>query len=148
AAYVAPAPAKDPEATGSIRTASLGNPSVEKPVSPLRRPLSVTEEVDQYLWEVYQRAPVKRDSSGDFSWKDPAAAKRLKMTMPEYTINGMDPDFREQLYHAGHAMDSAGIHWSMNSAFRDDYRQALASGFKARPGNSLHGGSRRTGGYG
>jgi hypothetical protein len=36
----------------------------------------------------------------------------------------------------------------MNSAFRDDYRQALASGFKARPGNSLHGGSRRTGGYG
>jgi len=34
------------------------------------------------------------------------------------------------------------------SAFRDDYRQALASGFKARPGNSLHGGSRATGGYG
>ena len=36
----------------------------------------------------------------------------------------------------------------MLSAFRDDYRQALASGFKARTGNSLHGGSRATGGYG
>jgi hypothetical protein len=36
----------------------------------------------------------------------------------------------------------------MLSAFRDDYRQALASGFKARPGNSQHGGSRAVGGYG
>jgi hypothetical protein len=60
----------------------------------------------------------------------------------------MDPDFREQLYHAGRAMDAQGLHWSMLSAFRDDYRQALASGFKARPGNSLHGGSKATGGYG
>jgi hypothetical protein len=45
-------------------------------------------------------------------------------------------------------MDAAGLQWSLLSAFRDDYRQALASGFKARVGNSLHGGSRRTGGYG
>jgi hypothetical protein len=60
----------------------------------------------------------------------------------------MDPDFREQLYHAGQAMDAAGIRWSMLSAFRDDYRQRLAAGFKARVGRSLHGGSRATGGYG
>jgi hypothetical protein len=60
----------------------------------------------------------------------------------------MDPEFREQLYHAGRAMDAAGIQWSMLSAFRDDYRQKLAAGFKARVGNSLHGGSRATGGYG
>ena len=60
----------------------------------------------------------------------------------------MDPDFREQLYHAGQAMDASGIHWSMLSAFRDDYRQALASGFKAHGGNSQHGGSNATGGYG
>ena len=51
----------------------------------------------------------------------------------------MDPDFREQLYHAGRAMDAAGIRWSILSAFRDDYRQSIASGFKARTGNSLHG---------
>ena len=66
----------------------------------------------------------------------------------EYVIRGMDSDFREQLYHAGRAMDAAGMRWSMLSAFRDDYRQALAAGFKARPGNSLHGGSRAVGGYG
>ena len=34
------------------------------------------------------------------------------------------------------------------SAFRDDYRQSIASGLKAGTRNSLHGGSRRTGGYG
>jgi hypothetical protein len=106
------------------------------------------DEVDRYLWEVYQRAPVKKDSSGDFSWKDPDAAKHSGRTMPEYVIGGMDPDFREQLYHAGHAMDAAGIQWSMLSAFRDDYRQNLASGLHAHGGNSQHGGSNATGGYG
>jgi hypothetical protein len=60
----------------------------------------------------------------------------------------MDPDFREQVYHMGKAMDAAGIKWAILSAFRDDYRQSIASGFKASAGNSLHGGSRRTGGYG
>jgi hypothetical protein len=106
------------------------------------------DEVDRYLWEVYQRAPIKRDGSGDFTWKDPAAAQRMGVSLPEYAIGGMDPDFREQLYHAGRAMDAAGIQWSILSAFRDDYRQGLAKGFKARVGNSLHGGTRATGGYG
>jgi hypothetical protein len=113
-----------------------------------RRDLSAMEEVDQYLWSVYQRQPVKSDSSGDFTWKDPAAAKRRGISLQNYVIGGMDADFREQLYHAGHAMDGDGIHWSMLSAFRDDYRQTLAAGFKARTGNSKHGGSRATGGYG
>jgi hypothetical protein len=45
-------------------------------------------------------------------------------------------------------MDGQGINWSMLSAFRDDYRQNLASGFKAHVGNSKHGGSRAVGGYG
>lgn len=120
------------------RTASLPPPKRE----------SLMHIVDQYLWEVYQRSPIKSDSSGDFTWKDPAAAKHRGMSMPEYVIGGMDPDFREQLYHAGRAMDAAGIKWSMLSAFRDDYRQELASGLKAHGGNSLHGGSVATGGYG
>ena len=105
-------------------------------------------EVGQYLWEVYERTPTKRDGSGDFTWKDPTAAKRLGMSMPEYVIGGMDRDFREALYDAGRAMDAAGIKWAILSAFRDDYRQGLASGFKASVHNSLHGGSARTGGYG
>jgi hypothetical protein len=113
-----------------------------------RRDVGIMEEVDRYLWEVYQRKAVKSDSSGDFTWKDPAAAKHASMSMEEYVIRGMDADFREQLYHAGHAMDGQGINWSMLSAFRDDYRQGLASGYKAHVGNSKHGGSRAVGGYG
>jgi len=120
----------------------------ERTSSPLRRRAGTLEEVDQYLWEVYLRKPVKSDSSGDFTWKDPAAAKKRGISLQDYVIGGMDADFREQLYHAGQAMDGDGIHWSMLSAFRDDYRQTLASGFKARTGNSKHGGSRATGGYG
>jgi hypothetical protein len=113
-----------------------------------KRGTVVLEGIDDYLWEVYQRAPIKKDSTGDFTWKDPTAANRMGLSLQDYVIGGMDPGFREQLYNAGRAMDADGIHWSMLSAFRDDYRQRLAAGFKARGGNSLHGGSRRTGGYG
>jgi hypothetical protein len=110
--------------------------------------LTEMDEVSQYLWEVYQRAPKKVDGSGDFTWKDPMAAKRISMSLPKYVIGGMDPDFREQLYHMGRAMDTDGVKWAILSAFRDDYRQGIASGIKAGARNSLHGGSLRTGGYG
>jgi len=116
--------------------------------APKKRDVNPMDAVDEYLWQVYERAPVKKDNTGDFTWKDIAAAKRMHVSLKDYVIRGMDPDFREQLYHAGHAMDAAGLHWSMLSAFRDDYRQSLAAGFKARTGNSLHGGSRAVGGYG
>jgi hypothetical protein len=127
----------------------LGPAPSTRPVEPAKRSNAGTvDEVNDYLWEVYQRAPVKKDGAGDFTWKDPIAAKRMGMSMPTYVIGGMDPDFREQLYHAGRAMDEAGIRWSMLSAFRDDYRQSLAAGIKAGNSNSLHGGKARTGGYG
>jgi hypothetical protein len=118
-----------------------------RPNAPLNeaRPLN---EVDQYLWTVYQRSATKRDSTGDFTWKDEAAAARLGLDTNEYVIGGMDPDFRELLYDLGHAMDAAGIDWTILSAFRDDYRQGLAAGFKAHRGYSFHGGTIATGGYG
>jgi len=139
----------DSEVTGSLGPGSepAPGPGAGQPAA-TKRASATMDEVDEYLWEVYQRAPVKRDGSGDFTWKDPAAAKRMGMSMSEYVIGGMDPDFREQLYHAGRAMDAAGIRWSMLSAFRDDYRQSIASGLHASASNSLHGGKRRTGGYG
>src|ERR1700676_2271179 len=52
---------------------------------------------------------------------------------------GMDPDFREQLFAAGQALDAAGVSWTILSAFRDDYRQSLAVGFRESVGNSFHG---------
>jgi hypothetical protein len=133
-------PAKDDEQNADDKESTLRCPQRASP--------SLMEQVDDYLWEVYQRVPIKKDGTGDFTWKDPVSAQHMGLCLRDYVIGGMDPEFREQLYHAGHAMDAAGLQWSMLSAFRDDYRQSLASGYKASSSNSLHGGSRRTGGYG
>ena len=130
--------------------------------------------IDEYLWSVYQRAP-KQDTvkmverrkltvkvggkartvikefttlvDEDFTWKDPKAAEKAGMSLIEYVIGGMDRDFKLKLYHALRAMDDAGLLPGITSAFRDDYRQALASGLKAATDRSYHGGSFR-GGYG
>jgi rare lipoprotein A len=103
---------------------------------------------DEYLCDVYRRTPVKADRSGDFTWKDIFAAKRIGKSVCDYVIGGMAPKFKKALASAGREMDKVGIRWSILSGFRDDYRQRIAAGFKARVGRSLHGGSRVTCGYG
>ncbi len=130
--------------------------------------------IDQYLWSLYQRARkvdtikvveekkasvVKKGKlrtiiqkivklvREDFTWKDPAAAEQAGMPQMEYVIGGMDRNFKLRLYHAFRAMDDAGLAPGITSAFRDDYRQSLASGLKAATNRSYHGGSSR-GGYG
>ena len=119
--------------------------------------------IDQYLWSLYQRAPkeddikvvertkvvVKTDGKPqthvkeftrlvdeDFAWKDPKAAEKAGMSLMEYVFGGMDRDFKLKLYHALRAMDDAGLSPSITSAFRDDYRQSLASGLKAATNRS------------
>jgi hypothetical protein len=130
--------------------------------------------VDDYLWSFYERTPkvdtnkvkqrvkaaVKKKGKtrtviktitkyvvGDFTWKDPIAAQKAGMSVKGYVIGGMDRRFKLKLYHALRAMDDAGLMPGITSAFRDDYRQAIASGNKAASDSSYHGGSRR-GGYG
>ena len=130
--------------------------------------------IDEYLWSVYQRAPkedtikvverrkvtVEVDGKArtiskefttlvdeDFTWKDPKAAEKAGISLKEYVIGGMDRDFKLKLYYALRAMDDAGLSPGITSAFRDDYRQSLASGLKAATNRSFHGGSLR-GGYG
>jgi hypothetical protein len=148
AARFVPAETVDAKSIGSIPKSNIAAaPAVIVNPAPARH-IDAMAEVDEYLWAVYQRAPSKKDGAGDFTWKDPAAAKRMGMSMPTYVVGGMDRDFREQLYHAGRAMDAAGVRWAILSAFRDDYRQSIASGLKAGASNSLHGGKARTGGYG
>jgi hypothetical protein len=83
----------------------------------------------------------------DFTWKDPIAAQRAGTSLKDYVIGGLDPGFKLKLYHALRAMDEAGLMPGITSAFRDDYRQSIASGNKAASDSSYHGGSRR-GGYG
>jgi hypothetical protein len=130
--------------------------------------------IDAYLWSLYERTPkvdtnkvqerikvtVKKKGKtrtitktitkyvvGDFTWKDPIAAQRAGMSLKDYVIGGMDRGFKLRLYRALRAMDEAGHMPGITSAFRDDYRQAIASGNKASADSSFHGGSRR-GGYG
>jgi hypothetical protein len=139
-----PAPAPETAKPTAPDRAAPPEPGISAARPRVRR----IDEVDQYLWSVYQRSGAKLDSHGDFTWKDAAAAARLDLSVQEYVIDGMAPDFRELLFHAGHAMDAAGINWTILSAFRDDYRQSIASGYKARDNNSFHGGTAATGGYG
>ena len=130
--------------------------------------------IDQYLWSLYERTPkvdtvkveerikVKVKNKGktrtvvktltkyiteDFGWKDPKAAQKAGMSLKDYVIGGMDRGFKRKLYDALRAMDQAGFSPGITSGFRDNYRQELASGNKAAPDSSYHGGSRR-GGYG
>jgi hypothetical protein len=104
--------------------------------------------VDEYLCSVYWRMPHKIDNAGDFSWKDRAAAALVGRTVCDYAINGMHQDLREALYVLGQSADAAGINWSLLSGFRDNFRQRIASGFKASDCKSWHGGSCRTQGWG
>ncbi|MBR0796906.1 peptidase M15 [Bradyrhizobium jicamae] len=130
--------------------------------------------VDRYLWALYQRTPkedsikvpeqrqvrVKRKKKmvtvtrtftrlvdEDFAWKDTKAAERIGMPMADYVIGGVDRSFRLKLFHALLAAEQAGLSPGITSAFRDDYRQSIASGLKAASSRSYHGGSFR-GGYG
>jgi hypothetical protein len=130
--------------------------------------------IDRYLWALYQRTPKEdaikvseqrrvtvkkkgklvsvtrtfsRTADEDFSWKDPKAADHFGMAMTDYVIGGMDRDFKLRLFHMLHVAEAAGLSPGITSAFRDDYRQSIASGLKAADNRSYHGGSLR-GGYG
>jgi hypothetical protein len=130
--------------------------------------------VDRYLWKLYRRTP-KEDSiklqerrnvtvrkkhrtvtvtrtftklaDEDFAWKDPKAAEKAGLSMMDYVIGGMDLSFKLKLFYTLHAAEAAGLAPGITSAFRDDYRQSIASGLKAATDRSYHGGSFR-GGYG
>jgi hypothetical protein len=41
------------------------------------------------------------DGHGDFRWKDVSAAGRSGLSVEDYVIGGLDPDFRELLFAAG-----------------------------------------------
>jgi hypothetical protein len=69
------------------------------------------------------------------------------MPMMDYVIGGMDRSFRTKLFHTLRAAELAGMSPGITSAFRDDYRQSIATGMKAASDRSYHGGSSR-GGYG
>jgi len=62
-------------------------------------------------------------------------------------IGGMDRSFKLKLFYTLYAAEQAGLQPGITSAFRDNYRQSIATGLKAATDRSYHGGSFR-GGYG
>lgn len=139
-------------ADGSVPCDAKIAPHTATPKGTAPRPLTRDEamqKVRDYLFDVYNREPVKRDSSGDFSHKDPQAATRVGKSLKDYVIGGMSEELQLKLYAAGQKMDAEGIKWSMLSAFRDQYRQEIATGFKASACGSMHSGQNcGMGGYG
>src|SRR3979411_3164604 len=95
ASLFVPAETAEPEVTYSIASASSTEvkldptPAPAKTMKPEKRAAGALQGVDAYLWEVYRRAPVKKDGAGDFTWKDPAAAKRFGLPMPAHVIGGL-----------------------------------------------------------
>jgi hypothetical protein len=145
-----------------------------RPIELVDECLVVNTCIDEFLWALYERTP-KVDTNkvterikttvktkgktrtvtktitkyvvADFAWKDPIAAQRVGMSVKDYVIGGMDRPFKLKLFRALRTIDDAGFMPGITSAFRDDYRQSIASGNKAASDSSFHGGSRR-GGYG
>ncbi|MGY8705289.1 hypothetical protein RAD16_06030 [Bradyrhizobium sp. 18BD] len=160
-------------ATGPAPAPSKASPSADT-VAVLDECFVMDACIDRYLWALYQRTP-KEDSvkvterravtikrrgkmvtvmrsftklvDEDFGWKDPKAAEHAKMSMMDYVIGGMDKSFKRKLFRTLLAAEAAGLSPGITSAFRDDYRQSIASGLKAASDRSYHGGSTR-GGYG
>jgi hypothetical protein len=160
---------------GSIGTNSVATSSIDmSAVDSVDECMVAQACVDRYLWSLYERTPkvdtirvpdqikvtVKRKGKTkivtetvtklveeDFTWKDPNAAERAGMSPMDYVIGGMDPSFRVTLYKAMRSLDDAGLMPGITCAFRDDYRQTIATGQKAQSDRSYHGGSFR-GGYG
>jgi hypothetical protein len=140
-----------------------------RPIEIVDECLVVATCIDEYLWALYERTP-KVDTNkvtkqikttvktkkgktrtvtktttdyvvADFAWKDPIAAGRAGLSVKEYVIGGMDRGFKLKLFRALRMMDDAGFMPGITSAFRDDYRQSIASGNKAASDSSFHGGS-------
>lgn len=160
-------------ATGPVTPASKASPPADT-VAVLDECFVMDACIDRYLWALYQRT-AKEDSikvqerravtvkrkgktvtvmrsftklvDQDFGWKDPKAAEHAGMSMMDYVIGGMDKSFKRKLFRTLLAAEAAGLSPGITSAFRDDYRQSIASGLKAASDRSYHGGSTR-GGYG
>ena len=162
-------------AAGSIGASSVETSSIDmSAVEAVDECMVAQICIDRYLWSLYERTrkidtvkvpeqikvsvklkgktkivtkTITKLIDEDFTWKDPKAAERAGMSPMDYVIGGMDPSFRVTLYHALRALDDAGLMPGITCAFRDDYRQTIATGQKAQTDRSYHGGSFR-GGYG
>lgn len=121
------------------------NPS-QRITSYSKRFTQITPEsvVEDYLWSAYQRAPLKIDTGGDYTWKDITGALNARKSLRDYVIGGLNMQLKTNLYAAGKAMDAAGVQWSFLAGYRGLERPAATGKVVAKPENSQH----YAGGYG
>ena len=122
----------------TIRVSEQRRVTINVTVKKKRKTVTVTKTVTRTF---------TRSVDENFAWKDVKASEKVGMPMADYVIGGMDRSFKLKLFHILHAAEAAGLSPGITSAFRDDYRQSIASGLKAATDRSYHGGSFR-GGYG
>jgi hypothetical protein len=122
----------------TIRVPEQRRVTIDVKVKKKRKTVTITKTVTRTFTRLVDE---------DFTWKDQKASEKSGMPMSDYVIGGMDPGFKLKLFHVLHAAEEAGLSPGITSAFRDDYRQSIASGLKAANDRSFHGGSFR-GGYG
>jgi hypothetical protein len=171
---ISPATTSEPAAEVSTGDAANTGKQIVGTVDILDECYVVDACANRYLWALYQRTrkedtvkektrrevTIKRKGKmvtvtrtltqvvdEDFGWKDPKAAEHANMSMTDYVIGGMDREFKLRLFRLLLAAEQAGLSPGITSAFRDNYRQSIASGLKAADDRSFHGGSLR-GGYG
>src|SRR5262249_54106783 len=110
-------------ATNSVETSSIDMSAIDS----VDECIVAQVCIDRYLWLLYERTRkidtirvpeqtkvmVKRKGKSrivtktitrlvdeDFTWKDPKAAERVRMSPMDYVIGGMNSSFRVTLYHA------------------------------------------------
>src|SRR5258708_9552423 len=151
---------------GSIGTNSVEPSSIDRSAVEGVDECMVTQIcIDRYLWSLYERTrkidtikvpeqikvSVKRKGKTkivsktttklvdeDFTRKDPDAAERAGISAENYVIRVKEPNFSGTLYHALRSLDDAGLMPGIMCAFRDDYRQTIATGLKAQSDRSYH----------
>ncbi len=133
----------------AVKTKAIENDYLESPAAKT----ADVSSTDEYLFRIYLKT-VKWDNDGCFEWKDVAAAKRMGKSLKDYVIGGVHPTLRDNLRKLFVALESeecspgTKCRPGITSAFRDNYRQKIATGFKASECQSMHGGSCRTKGWG
>jgi hypothetical protein len=127
----------------SSNAPSIGNLATFKAVkvgvgdSHAMTPEQTQQMIDTYIFGHYQMTP-KFDNTGDFTWKDVAAAKQDNKDLQSEVVGNIKSDFKLNVYKAFQAMEAAGLHPGITSGYRSNYRQSITEGFHALPGLSLH----------
>jgi hypothetical protein len=142
-----PRPTEHKPQTGTISNVKLGAVEPLKPSATMACMEHPMDVVDAKLFAIYEATP-KLDAHGgkehDFTNKDQRAAEHAKMSLKDFVVGGVDPDFRRRLYCLMLGLEEAAILQpelkpGITRMYADAYRQHIAEGLKACDNCTYHG---------